>query len=140
VLAKTISLAGTVAFPFRLFLGITKIGVTKGEYERGNSCPFLPLPHIDAIRNMKHLLCISAILLSAVLQASAADKGIADYFRELPQQEFTERSPANLMESGLNRLESVSFGKYASIRYPLLTKVYMLLPPSLASGASVGPP
>lgn len=53
---------------------------------------------------MKPFLCISAILLSAVLQASAAEKGIADYFLELPQQEFTEGAPIDLMESGLNRL------------------------------------
>jgi hypothetical protein len=53
---------------------------------------------------MKPLLCISAIFLTAILHASAAEKGIADYFRELPQQEFTESSPAYLMRSGLNRL------------------------------------
>ncbi len=53
---------------------------------------------------MKPFLWISAILLSAVLQASAAEKGIADYFLELPQQEFTEEAPIDLMESGLNRL------------------------------------
>jgi hypothetical protein len=53
---------------------------------------------------MKIFLCISAIVLIASFQASAAEKGIADYFRELPQQEFTESSPSYLMESGLKRL------------------------------------
>jgi hypothetical protein len=66
--------------------------------------PSYPLPRLKAIRNMKSLLCISALLLSAVLQAAAGEKGIADYFLELPQQEFTEGPPIDLMNSGLNRL------------------------------------
>jgi hypothetical protein len=53
---------------------------------------------------MKPLLCISTLLLTAILQASAAEKGIADYFRELPSQEFTEVAPSDLMRSGPNRL------------------------------------
>jgi hypothetical protein len=32
-------------------------------------------------KSMKPLLCISTIILTAFLQASAAEKGIADYFR-----------------------------------------------------------
>jgi hypothetical protein len=53
---------------------------------------------------MKSSLSILAVMLTIILQAAAAEKEIADYFRELPQQEFTEGSPSYLMESGLKRL------------------------------------
>jgi hypothetical protein len=46
---------------------------------------------------MKVLLSISTIILAVILQASAADKGIADYFLELPPQDF-ETHPALLLE------------------------------------------
>jgi hypothetical protein len=43
---------------------------------------------------MKALLCISTLVLTAIHQASAAEKGIADYFRELPPNLLESQSPS----------------------------------------------
>jgi hypothetical protein len=47
---------------------------------------------------MKSFLSILAVILTAIIQASAADKDIADYFRALPNQKFTEGSPSYLLD------------------------------------------
>jgi hypothetical protein len=48
---------------------------------------------------VKALLCISVILLTAIVQASAAEKDIVDYFLEMPWQDFIDISPSNLVKN-----------------------------------------
>jgi len=73
-------------------LEIPKLSVKKGTF--AHASPFVL--HFHTIQAMKALLSTSAIFLTAIFQASATHQGIADFFRALPQQKFTENAPSYL--------------------------------------------
>jgi hypothetical protein len=68
-------------------LEISKAGDKKDLRQIGEFRDVSPFVHFHN-QVMKVFLSISVIILTVIIQASGADKGIADYFLELPPHEF----------------------------------------------------